>query len=129
MTHHLKTMPEYFQAVIDGRKPFELRENDRDFKVGEKVILEEYLGRKAVPECPDRYCCKDEIDEEGQQYCELLNSGKRDMCVGYTFDNYSGRRCLVRIKEIFNLDKIGFKNYVAFTFDIMNITDKKGGAK
>ncbi len=42
MTHHLKTLPEYFQAVIAGTKPFEIRNNDRGFKPGDRVILEEF---------------------------------------------------------------------------------------
>lgn len=125
MKHFLKTLPEFFQAVIDGRKPFELREDDRGFKVGDRVILEEYLGSQEFPECPDRYCCHIEVDEEGQSYCPLQGEGKRDMCVSYTKDLYSGRRCLLKIKEIFKLDKIGFENYVVFTFDILNVIDKK----
>jgi len=32
----------YFQAIIDGRKTFELRQNDRSFKAGDILILEEY---------------------------------------------------------------------------------------
>jgi len=40
--HELKTLPEYFEAVFMGKKNFEIRENDRDFKVGDFVTLMEY---------------------------------------------------------------------------------------
>jgi len=42
MTHELKTWPEYFEAIASGAKTFEIRENDRDFKVGDILVLEEY---------------------------------------------------------------------------------------
>jgi ribosomal protein S17 len=41
-THNLKTHPEYFQKVLDRKKKFELRKNDRDFKVGDCLCLEEW---------------------------------------------------------------------------------------
>jgi len=40
--HELKTWPEYFQAIKQGRKKFELRRNDRDFLVGDILRLKEY---------------------------------------------------------------------------------------
>ena len=41
MIHRLKTEKEYFKAVIEGRKPFEVRQNDRKFKVGDLLELVE----------------------------------------------------------------------------------------
>jgi ASC-1-like (ASCH) protein len=38
-THHLKCWPSYFEAVMMGDKTFEIRKNDRDFKVGDTIIL------------------------------------------------------------------------------------------
>ena len=40
--HELKTWCEYFGAVACGEKTFEVRKNDRGFKVGDTVILKEY---------------------------------------------------------------------------------------
>jgi len=52
-THVLKTWPEYFEAVYFGEKPFEVRKNDRNFQVGDTLVLrewdpekEDYTGRK-----------------------------------------------------------------------------------
>lgn len=41
--HYLKTWPEYFVEVKKGFKTFEIRKNDRDFKRGDFLILQEYL--------------------------------------------------------------------------------------
>lgn len=52
--HRLKTWPSYFAAVVDGSMPFQVRRNDRDFQVGDKLELREwdpakgqYTGRSA----------------------------------------------------------------------------------
>lgn len=43
MVHNLKTWPQYFRAVQNGSKPFEIRDNtDRNFQVGDFVILHEW---------------------------------------------------------------------------------------
>lgn len=44
MKHELKISPEYFDAVESGVKPFEVRKNDREFKVGDTLHLREYNG-------------------------------------------------------------------------------------
>ena len=40
--HTLKIWPEYYDAVENGIKTFEIRKNDRDFKVGDTIRLREY---------------------------------------------------------------------------------------
>lgn len=62
-THQLKTLPEFFYAVINGNKKAELRANDRDFSVGDYLLLTEwecgagYSGRKAIVEVTDITPC------------------------------------------------------------------------
>lgn len=41
-THRLKTLPEFFKALKEGTKPFEIRKNDRDFHVGDELVLAEW---------------------------------------------------------------------------------------
>lgn len=41
LEHKLKIKQEYFEPVIQGKKRFEIRKNDRNFKVGDIVVLEE----------------------------------------------------------------------------------------
>lgn len=40
--HDLKTWLQYFDAVVEGRKPFEVRRNDRDYQVGDWLRLLPY---------------------------------------------------------------------------------------
>lgn len=42
MIHELKTLPEYFEAVIKGEKLFEVRKYDRPFQKGDMLALNEY---------------------------------------------------------------------------------------
>lgn len=46
--HKLKTWPEHFEEVYLGNKTFEARKNDRDYKTGDVLVLQEYD--------PDGYC-------------------------------------------------------------------------
>ena len=55
-THKLKTLAMYYRDVVSGKKQFEIRRNDRDFKVGDILVLQEcrisnvftYTGREAT---------------------------------------------------------------------------------
>lgn len=64
MIHQLRTLPEYFEAVISGNRTFEVRKNDRDFKVGDFLALNE-LTENPVNEDGDRKetgrCCLVEV--------------------------------------------------------------------
>lgn len=65
--HDLKILPEYFEDVASGKKKFELRKNDRNYKVHDMFVLREWLpdkgytGRDYINEI--RYIMKD-----GQEY-------------------------------------------------------------
>lgn len=45
--HYLKTWPEYFEEVLAGTKRFEVRRNDRGFKKGDILILQEYIPEES----------------------------------------------------------------------------------
>lgn len=40
--HELKILPQYFEPVIDGNKTFEIRKDDREYAVGDLLLLKEY---------------------------------------------------------------------------------------
>ena len=73
MTHHLKIQPEYYEAVCNGTKRFEVRRDDRTprYTAGDTLVLEEIdanrqkTGRQAAvcvdyvyrgAFCLDGYC-------------------------------------------------------------------------
>ena len=41
MIHQLKCKSKYFEDVVSGKKTFEVRENDRDFHLGDYLALNE----------------------------------------------------------------------------------------
>ena len=45
--HELKSWPDEFEAICAGTKSHEVRKRDRDFEVGDQLILREYdpLGK------------------------------------------------------------------------------------
>ena len=42
--HELKILPRYFEDILHNGKNFEIRRNDRDFKVGDILILKEFIS-------------------------------------------------------------------------------------
>lgn len=48
MIHELKTHKPYFADILLDRKLFEVRNNDRGFKVGDQLLLKEYDAKKEI---------------------------------------------------------------------------------
>jgi hypothetical protein len=51
--HKLKTWPRYFDAILSGEKKFECRVDDRAFKVGDTLVLQEWAPLR------ENYGCKE----------------------------------------------------------------------
>jgi len=43
VVHVIKAWPEFFEALVDGRKKFEIRFNDRAYAVGHKLRIREFI--------------------------------------------------------------------------------------
>ena len=41
--HELKMLPEFFKPHMQGRKPFTIRKNDRDFKVWDRIKKRKWI--------------------------------------------------------------------------------------
>jgi len=62
--HELKCWPEPFAALLDGRKRFEVRVDDRGFAVGDVLVLHEwdpYLDRHDYSSCKGEYTQRDPV--------------------------------------------------------------------
>ena len=64
-THELKTDPQVYDAVAFGGKSFELRLNDRNFKVGDTLLLRrtEYSGIEMNAGMPLEFSGKESVWE------------------------------------------------------------------
>lgn len=97
MIHELKTEMQYFQAVISGRKLFEVRKNNRQFKQGDYVALNEinngvYTGRcallKIVYILSDKRYCADGYVVLGLEPCKV------EPCMQVTVPVYGSNQCI-----------------------------------
>lgn len=48
--HEIKCHPRYFIRIAEGTKTFEVRLNDRDYQVGDKLIIKEFDPEKGWPD-------------------------------------------------------------------------------
>lgn len=55
MIHDLKTVDRYYEAIQDGRKPFECRLNDRAFQTGDIVRLRKVNDKGYYVDYPTAY--------------------------------------------------------------------------
>ncbi len=86
MIHALKIEPNYYDDVKSGNKSFEVRKNDRDFRVGDYLALnelsdtrEEYTGRailvKITSIVSDERFCKKGFIIMGIRKCIVTENG------------------------------------------------------
>lgn len=74
MIHNLKISSQYYDAVERGYKPFEIRKNDRDFRVGDVLIMKETAEKPREPiEAEIQYILRYEDFPDGlkEGYCIL----------------------------------------------------------
>lgn len=76
--HELKCWPQFFQPTMNAHKRFEVRKNDRDFRVGDELLLKEW-------------------DPKGEFGSPTLNTEP----VGYT-----GRAVIARVDYILTFDDV-----------------------
>lgn len=105
-THALKTVnPEYY-AVLAGRKTFELRKNDRNFKVGDRVVLMEWENNQLTR----------------MQKLSNWIAARFPFCVYYPEGNYTGRQITAKISYVLRGGKWGLRNgYVILQLENIEI--------
>lgn len=89
MIHALKIEKQYFEAVASGRKTFEVRNNDRNFMVGDFLALNEVTI--------DRKTYTDKKDNEHKGHSTV----------------YTGRCCLVEVDYILDSEEYLQPGFVA----------------
>ncbi len=100
--HELKCHPQYFQAVVEGRKRYEVRKGDRDFRVGDFVLLHEwspvlevYTGRWSMHRIP--YMTEGEYAVPGIAIFGL--SSELSHCIAYVAGHEPPKATQDKIKE------------------------------
>lgn len=88
MIHALKIEPNYYEDIKSGNKSFEVRKNDRDFRTGDYIALnelfkagDEYTGRSILVKITsivnDERFCKKGYVIMGLVVCIIIENGGR----------------------------------------------------
>ena len=93
MIHEIKCEPKYFAAIKNGSKTFEVRKNDRPYKVGDILAINEF-----IPESVDPYDDMFSMPSVDERFV----SGGR----------YTGKSVLALITYILNDDEYVKKGFV-----------------
>jgi hypothetical protein len=97
--HELKTINPYFKKMWNGTKLFDIRKNDRDYKVGDILWLREYDKREARWGDGDGY--------SGKEITYLII----DIAItANTFEGLTKDYCAMTLKELFRND--GYNSYL-----------------
>ncbi len=81
MRHDVKSWPDFFGPIVEGRRTHELRRNDRGYAVGDRMLLREfdpriqqYTGRTATVEITSL--------TSGENPCAVSDQGLHpDFCI------------------------------------------------
>ena len=83
MIHQLKTIQPYFDDVASCKKLFEVRKNDRDFRLGDFVALNEFNNGEHTGRCmilrikyilDNSEFCKNEYVTLGLEMCGITSN-------------------------------------------------------
>lgn len=77
--HELKILPEFFQPLISGLKTSEIRKDDRGFRVGDELWLEEWIDG----EYTDRVVAR--------KISHIVNGGQHGIEKGYALLSLSDK--------------------------------------
>ena len=72
--HELKILPQYFKEVEENKKTFELRKDDRDYKVGDVLLLKEWNPNETYTAVDD-----EETHYSGKKVVRIITNILRDI--------------------------------------------------
>lgn len=78
MVHSVKCLPEYFEPLVKGSKTFEVRKNDRFYRVGDCLAVNEFYPLECAASVPEYF--RKVSDGFYSNRCALFR-------IAYIFDN------------------------------------------
>ena len=117
--HTLKTWPKPFEAVWEDKKRFEFRQNDRDFKVGDRLVLREWVPIHEEP-CDwvssHRVLAGIAVVPNPEAYCRICKRKKKMSLPG----EYTGRWVEVSVLYMMEPPAFGLqKGFVVMSTEII----------
>lgn len=92
--HELKILPQYFKEVEENKKTFELRKDDRDYKVGDVLLLKEWNPNETYTTVDD-----EETHYSGKKVVRIITNILRDIDPAIGISSLDGY-AILSIKEL-----------------------------